>query len=164
MSAEGPKAYPVVYDPQAGLQYGFQTGYVSVPGTGSSGGKLLAYYHDSVNANLLTLTDSEQDIFTMNVTPKSATSNFLVQAIIKVSLPTTGDQAALRFTANGTQFSIDIEPLNGASGEIDMVIPMLSYSQPATASSVAFVLQGEALVGSDILVGNVEMFITELSA
>ena len=30
MSAEGPKSYPVVYDPDLGLQYSYQTGYLAI--------------------------------------------------------------------------------------------------------------------------------------
>ena len=31
MSTEGPRPYPVVYDPIAGLQYSFPSGYISIP-------------------------------------------------------------------------------------------------------------------------------------
>jgi hypothetical protein len=31
MSVEGPKVYPVVYDAQIGLQYSFQSGYITIP-------------------------------------------------------------------------------------------------------------------------------------
>jgi hypothetical protein len=33
MSTEGPKPYPVVYDPDSGLQYSFATGYVNIVGS-----------------------------------------------------------------------------------------------------------------------------------
>jgi len=31
MSAEGPKSYPVVYDADLGLQYSYQSGYITIP-------------------------------------------------------------------------------------------------------------------------------------
>jgi hypothetical protein len=31
MSAEGPRAYPVVFDTDSGLQYSFQSGYINIP-------------------------------------------------------------------------------------------------------------------------------------
>ena len=34
MSAESPKGYPVVYDPEAGLQYGMENGYITIPDAG----------------------------------------------------------------------------------------------------------------------------------
>jgi hypothetical protein len=63
MSAEGPKAYPVVYDADLGLQYSYQSGYIVIPEASANSitaltGDITAAGPGSVPATLATVNSN----------------------------------------------------------------------------------------------------------
>lgn len=153
MSAESPKGYPVVYDSEAGLQYGMQNGYVTIPEAPINSmttltGDVTAGGPGAAAATLATVNSNVGNFTNANIT---VNGKGLVTAAASGSAPTTYS-AGTGLTLTGTTFSQTVQTVTYSAGT-GLTLTGTTFSQtvptvaaPSVVDSSVTYSSGQAII------------------